>query len=399
MLSTWLTGWRKVSVPSEQAAELLELCRREGLIYTHLQSDEATHSFCLRMSLAAAKRCEALCCEACIPLTVGRAHGLPALGQWMLRRPGVPVGLVLGVILVWLSGQYVWDIRIEGTSSLSRREVRDILAECGFSVGSSLRGFAADRLENRVLLADRRIAWISVNRKGTVAYVQLREASYPPEESAQTPANIVATRSGVIERVELIRGNIQVAAGQTVAEGQLLVSGLYDSQTVGIRTVRAEAHIYARTTHREVISIPLQVETAVSNTPLTENGAISCEKFLIFFGKTIKFSKKTGNQGVLCDTIEEVRELSLREGIGSPLAVRTVWYLPTAEPVTLTRTPAEAEELAYLELSRRIAAIPGGAELLSKTVCVTLTEDMLLMEATFTCVEDIAATTPIEVVE
>ena len=53
--------------------------------------------------------------------------------------------------------------------------------------------------------------------------------------------------------------------------------------------------------------------------------------------------------------------------------------------------------MAYLELSRRIAAIPGGAELLSKTVCPILTEDAFILDVTLTCVEDIALSVPIRV--
>ena len=93
---------------------------------------------------------------------------------------------------------------------------------------------------------------------------------------------------------------------------------------------------------------------------------------------------------MVCDTIEQRLDLTLVPGIGFPVAVRTVWYVPAAQPAGYTRTPAEAEALAYLELSRRIAAIPGGAELLSKTVCPILTEDAFILDVTLTCVEDIA---------
>ena len=44
-----------------------------------------------------------------------------------------------------------------------------------------------------------------------------------------------------------------------------------------------------------------------------------------------------------------------------------------------------------------IAAIPGGAELLSKTVCPILTEDAFILDVTLTCVEDIALSVPIRV--
>ena len=397
MLSQFLMGWCEVRVPIDCAAAFLELCRREGLPYTHFSGGDACLS--VRMSWPAARRCEAACMDACVPAEFGEIRGLPAWGRRLLKRPGIPVGILLGLCLLWLSGQYVWDIRISGTQTLSHRDVLDTLSDCGLSVGTSLRGFAADRLENRVLLRDRRIAWISVNRRGTVAYVQVREATYPPAPTESQPANIIASRSGVIERVELIRGNILVAAGQTVDAGQLLVSGLYDSQTVGVRTVCAEAHIYARTTRREVVEIPLRVISSPRTADGPSGTGNDAEKYLLFFGKTIKFSKRTGNAGVVCDTIEQQVDFSLLPGVGFPIAVRTVWYLPVSEPAEYTRTPAEAEALAYLELSRRIAAIPGGAELLSKTVRPILTEDAFILDVMVTCVEDIAQAVPIEVGE
>ena len=79
-----------------------------------------------------------------------------------------------------------------------------------------------------------------------------------------------------------------------------------------------------------------------------------------------------------------------------PISTRTVWYLPY-RIVTASRTPAEAEELAYFELARRIAAIPGGAELIGKTVTVRHGERSLTLTCTLTCIEDIGAVRLIEV--
>ena len=75
-------------------------------------------------------------------------------------------------------------------------------------------------------------------------------------------------------------------------------------------------------------------------------------------------------------------------GVGFPISVRTVWYLPYAMTAA-TRTYDEAEELAYVELAQRISALPGGAELLSKSVAITRTPDALILQCTLTCVEDI----------
>jgi hypothetical protein len=82
--------------------------------------------------------------------------------------------------------------------------------------------------------------------------------------------------------------------------------------------------------------------------------------------------------------------------VGFPVSSCTLWYLPYRIE-THTRTYAEAEELAYLELARRIAAIPGGAELIGKTVTVRHGEETLTLTCTLTCVEDIGRVRIIEV--
>ena len=84
--------------------------------------------------------------------------------------------------------------------------------------------------------------------------------------------------------------------------------------------------------------------------------------------------------------------------VGFPISVRTVWHLPYTNTVA-TRTPAEAEELAYFELAREIGAIPGGVELLQKTVTTHLGESEFRLDCTVLCIEDIAATRPIDIVQ
>ena len=392
-----LVGTRTVSVPADRAADLLEICRRYAIPYDGFSAGK--DALTVRMTLWSIRRLRAACRGTGLPLTCGRLSGLPSVAGRVRRRPGIAVGLVLGLALVVLSGRYIWDIRIEGTETLSRRDVKDTLSACGCSVGTPLRGFRADVVENRALLLDKRLSWISINRRGTVAYVQVREAVYPPDDSERdSPANVVALRGGVIERIDLLHGNLLVHAGQTVVPGQLLVSGLYDSERVGYRVTRAEAAVYARTVREMRVEVPLTYEALRPAAELPENGRIYSQKTLIFFKKRILFSKKTGNPDGVCDIIESEKVCGIIPGVGFPISVRTTWFIPrteAAEPCILSRTPAEAEALAYLELARRIREIPG-VELLSETVRPVLTEDAFILEVTLTCVEDIASVQPFE---
>jgi sporulation protein YqfD len=307
------------------------------------------------------------------------------------------VGLLLGAILFAAAQRVVWDVRISGNESLSDRAVEESLAACGLGVGTPLRGFRADVTANNVLLYDDRLAWLSINRKGTVAYVEVREAVKRPPTDPDTPCDLVAAEGGVIERVELEAGNVRVMAGQTVGKGEILVSGLYDSTQQGIRFTTARAKVFARTTRILTVKIPLAYEYKVYETDLFEgDGGVDCEKSLFFFGNHIKFKKKTGNWTVCCDIIENEKSCGILDGVGFPVSLRTTWYLPYTV-TRATRTYAEAEELAYFELAKAIAALPGGAELIRKEITLHHGADALTLTCTLTAIEDIATERIIEI--
>lgn len=393
-----LAGYRTLAIDCAHVAPLLELCRRHDLIYENFLHT-ADGGISLRFPLPTAKRVGALCDATGIPYRICGEGGLPRLLRKAKHRAGLVVGLAVGLLLFAAANSVVWDIRISGNMAVSDRAVEDSLAACGFAVGTSLRDFEADKIENDVLMLDDRLAWISINRKGTVAYVEVREKTPAPILQEDQPCDIIASCGGVIERVELEAGNIRVRAGQLVGEGEVLVSGLYDSTQQGIRYTAAKARVYARTTRVLTVQIPLTYEQKVYDTEFhSTNGGICQEKSLIFFGNHIKFSKKTGNMGVFCDTIENEKSWGLVDGVGFPISMRTVWYLPYTV-TTATRTPAEAEELAYFELAGLIAALPGGAELIGKYITVHHGEDTLTLTCTLTCIEDIGRVRPIEIAD
>lgn len=392
MLTYVLTGYRVLRIEAAEAADFLELCRRQGLCYGDF-SVCADGAVTLCMRSATAKKALDGALSLGLSVTVVKKGGLPLLLRRWLRRPGLWVGGILGICMLLLSTRFVWDVRVSGHSRLTEGEVEEALRACGFGVGSYLGDFKADRTENRVLLREERIAWISVNMRGTVAYVQIREKETPPKPSEDTPANLIADIGGQIVRVELIRGNVLVSAGKWVDEGDLLISGIYEGDQSGIRYTHAEGRVYARVVEEIVITIPLTYE---QKTYTTDQKEIFCEKSLLFFENIIKFSKKTFNSGQSCDIIERVSVPFPTAGVGFPIALQTRWYVP----YTVTqerRTHAEAEALAYQALARRIGAIQGGAEVLSKTITTTLGEDVYVLTCTLTCIRDIAKEQTFEV--
>ncbi|MBE6693255.1 MAG: hypothetical protein E7589_00620 [Ruminococcaceae bacterium] len=388
-----LFGYCKVSADSQNAPRLLNICMQNGYPYKDIITDE-----CGNISLVFRRNVFARVYEKCllcgVEISVIEKGGFPYFLYRYRYRAGLLVGTMAAAVMVFYFSGIIWDVRVSGNVNLTDTEVISTLAECGFGVGSPKTDFRADVLENRVLINDSRIAWISVNLKGTVAHVEIRESAKPNNSQNDAPANIVAARSGVIQRIELEDGNVLVAAGDRVNEGELLVSGLYDSNISGYRWTHARAKVYARCVREINIYIPKTFESRV----YTAENEAEVEYSVNFFGKEIKFSKKCGNDEGNCDIIEKSRSLTLVKGISLPLSVNTVWHVPyTVE--TLTRSDSQMERLAYFELSQRLAEIPGGAELIKKTVSTSSDEGGFYLYCTVVCVEDIARTVEFEVTQ
>lgn len=368
---------------------LLDLCLRHSIQYSDLTPNENGFSVTLRLSEY--KRLKRIAEREGLGLTVTSHTGLPAILYRYRWRFGIPVGMLIAAALVILSGLFVWDINVTGNETMTAGEVRELLRAEGFFVGSYIPAANTDRIENKVMLRTDRISWMSINIMGTVAEVQIRER-VPPDEKPVTlhPANIVAGKSGVVEEVRIFRGKTAVAAGTNVNEGDLLVSGIIDSQRLGFRYTRASGSVFARTLTEFVIEIPYEYEK------ISYTGEEYCDKYLNFFDFSMNILKNSGNEGVFYDKIYIVENFCFPDGKETPFAIETVRYL-AYEKVKATRSRYEAEALAYFELSRRLADEAEDTVVLRKTVTPIALEDRFLLVCSLVMIEDIAVVKEFEV--
>ena len=386
--SYWLLGYAVVRVPREHAERALNLCMRGGIVSLDGGSDGELLRLCLRTGQAR-RFCRALE-SADVPHAAERRGGLPQLILRLCRRPGLVLGALCALALIVASECFVFDIRVTGNTTLTEREVKQLLAEQGFAPGTFLPGLDTDALENRVMLSTDKIAWLSVNLRGNVASVELVEQRVPAPAQVLRPAHIVAARSGEVVSVELYRGNVLVMAGQQVKKGEILIAGVYDSAVTGFRFTRAAGQVKARTVYEFSVDIPYEYEKKVYTGEFFE------KKSLIFFSFPIKVFENTGNCGTLYDIIYIVDNCSPVAGADLPLTVYTERYLPyTVERGT--RSPEAALTLAYRELAEQIREALGDGEILQKHIYTEIGESGVVLRAEVTCIANIAAVQEFEI--
>ena len=135
---TLLFGYRKIRAKLSDAADIFNICGKYGIVYRNQKSADKEKYIELECSLPAAKRLSQCCAEQGIELISLTTHGTPLLLKKYKRRYGLFVGLILSVILIFMSGRTIWDIRIEGRlDRLTKSEGTDLLRECGLRIGTA----------------------------------------------------------------------------------------------------------------------------------------------------------------------------------------------------------------------------------------------------------------------
>ena len=394
-IALFLRGSCTVSIPGVHRTAAMNLCMQMGLQYTHfIWCEDGSVRFCC--SVSSARRFLAACQARDVEAEIVAHRGLPKLVMRFGKRTGLVVGAVLAIALIVLSGLFVWDVQVSGNESLTEGEVLAELRACGFGVGSYLPALRVREIENRVLMASEKIGWLSINTEGTVARVQVIEhiegGTDGKDVASKKPANLVAARDGQIEYLELYRGNVAVSVGQAVKKGELLVGGLYDSQTGSFRYARAAGRVMARTERVLEVEIPLLYEQKVYDEPYLQ------ELDLCFFNFSHNFFKNSGNSDTLCDIIKYNVDLGKLGQNRLPVSLsRTEMHPYHVE--SRERTAEEALELCYEELARQLSSLSGEVQLLQKEIVTEVGEKSVTLVCTLTCIENIALVQEFEIVE
>lgn len=383
-----ILGYCEFYVRAAHAVCFLNLCHEKGFLYQPVTAHDDEDTYCYRCRLAISSALLKHCAQCGIEVCNVIYGGLPRFFYRYRRRAGLAVGGLLACILVWLSCHVVWDVRIEAEGDVSHIHMREQLAVCGLSVGDWIPDLETDEIESRLLTTSQGIAWVSINMRGTVAYVQIRPLLTPDEAGSNgETVNLVAGGEGIVESVRLMAGEVVVKPGDLVRKGQLLISGVRDVGVDGFALTEARGEVMARTTHTIRVEIPLSYEQKVYT------GEKKREKTLFFFGKAIKVTKSTGIIGGNCDTIKRLEIYSLFGNAALPVSMETVEVRPY-EMHTVNLAPDEAQKRAYEQLGRELTMATRDAMLLSRRVTCELTDEACVLTCTYTSLENIAVPLP-----
>lgn len=378
--------WLRVTCPYPE--RVLNLCSARKLAFWDLEW-EGTETFTCRMSRGdhrvLSRAAEKLDCT----IEIVRREGAPYTLAKLRHRQALAAGIAACGAAVLIGSFFVWDIQIAGNETVPREVILRSLEKNGVHRGCFGFALNGEDIRNHVLLEIPELLWITVNVSGCRAYVEVRERVEAPEPvDEREPTNVVARRDGLILDIQAMDGVRCVLPGTSVEAGELLISGVEDTETVGARVLTGMGKVEARTWYTLSTVMPLTV--AEKQYTGEEKQGYS----LVFGTNRVKFflnsSIGTGNY----DKITERTQWSL---FGLPLPVtfvkETFRFYETV-PAEVSAAQAESRGEAILTDYLHTLVDPYGT--VSSTLCTSRREgDGLLVTLTAECVEEIGRAVPI----
>ena len=296
-----------------------------------------------------------------LKLTARRGEKMTILvrrGLWwklaaMQKRPVLVAGITFMILLTMFLPSRVMLVEVEGNAAIPSARILEAAEHCGITFWASRREVRSERVKNALLEAMPELSWAGVNTYGSRAVISVRERALQAEE--ETPpavSHIVACRDGFILTCQTERGTALCAPGQTVTEGQILISG-YTDCGLCITATRASGEVFAATNRQ------IRAQTPAKCLKISAPGREKVTWSLIIGKNRINFYKSSGISPSTCGRMVTEYTLTLPGGFALPVKLlkeRVSARTLTEEQVAEADAGAVLTDFAREYLSRQMIA-------------------------------------------
>lgn len=387
----YLRGQVTVEVESAAPERVLNLCAAHGIPFWGLTWLSELR---LRAAIDRAElpRLRQVLTQTDAVLTVVRTEGAPEVWRQYRRRYVLLAAAGLLMLMMALGSTHIWAFQVTGNDTVPTETILRTLEKYGVALGARSR-IRQEELRNHVLLELPDVVWLTVNMRGCTAHVQVVERQRPPHLYTDGEiTNVVAARDGLVTSVQALDGEAQVMAGSTVTAGQVLISGVVDSDRRGYRLLHGMGQVWARTWYELSVSVPLTVREKGR-----ETGAVT--RLAVDVGRNrIKIYGKGSMTGPDCDKMTLYHQARLPFGLTLPVTLvteRTVRYAAGEAERPMADARAEGETQLMAQLEAALAQSQG--QLLDHSFDAVRQGTRLVVTLHAECEEQIGVSSPLDI--
>ena len=283
----YILGYVRISVEGYYIERFINICTTNKILIWNLKREKGIKLYLnigIQDFYRAVKVAKKLKCK----IKIQKKRGVPFLLNRYRKRKIFIISLMIILIVLGISSNYVWNIEIQIEENQKLENLESDINESGLIIGTRKGKIDTKEIVNQIRLKRNDISWIGIDLKGTNAIVKVVKAKEAPEIIDEKQyCNIVAKKSGTITQIIAQNGTAQVKVGDIVEQDQILIQGTMEGKYTGVRYVHSLGEVKGIVQYTKTEQFPLKEEKNIKTGNKEKKYRIKFNNFQINLYKTL----------------------------------------------------------------------------------------------------------------
>lgn len=382
ILFNYIIGYIRITIEGYYIERFINICRNDKIAIWNLKRDKNV-KLELNIGIKDLRKIKKIARQTKCKVKILRKKGLPFIFNRYKKRKIFFVFLLLIVILLSISSNFIWNIQIIEEDNKKLENIQNDISDCGLTIGKLKAQINTKEIINKIRLKRDDIAWMGIELKGTNAIIKIVKSTSKPEIIDETDyCNIVSDKQGVITKINAQNGTIAVKVGDTVNIGTPLINGWMEGKYTGIRYVHAKGEIEAKVWHTKSKKINYQT------TERKETGNIENKYKIKINNFEINLSKRLSKFQIY-DTIDAENKFKIFSNFYLPISLIKITNKEIKEEQE-KYTIEEAKNIGIQQLQEELDnEIQDKEKIVNKIINTYEKEDGIEVNVTYEVLENI----------
>lgn len=382
IILSYLLGYVRVSVEGYYIERFINICKSKKIIIWNLKRNKDIQLYA-NVRIEEFKNICRIARKTKCKVKIKNKRGLPFLIHRYKKRKVFIVLLIIIVLLIGLSSNFVWNVDITEENNAEIENISQDIEEAGLKIGMLKSKINTKEVINQIRLKRNDIAWMGIELKGTNAIVKLVKAEEKPDIIDENEyCNIISNKNGIITKINAQAGTINVKVGDVIKEGDTLINGWMEGKYTGVRYVHAKGEIEAKVWYTKNIKIPYKATEQRETGNVENKYSLKINNFIINFSKRLSKFK-------IYDTIDTEKKIKIFSDFYLPISIIKTSNIEKEE-ITKEYNLEEAKNIGIEELQKALdQEIENKDKIVNKNINTYEKEDGVEIFVTYEVLENI----------
>ena len=346
IILSYLLGYVRVSVEGYYIERFINICKSKKIIIWNLKRNKDIQLYA-NVRIEEFKNICRIARKTKCKVKIKNKRGLPFLIHRYKKRKVFIALLIIIVLLIGLSSNFVWNVDITEENNAEIENISQDIEEAGLKIGMLKSKINTKEVINQIRLKRNDIAWMGIELKGTNAIVKLVKAEEKPDIIDENEyCNIISNKNGIITKINAQAGTINVKVGDVVKEGDILINGWMEGKYTGVRYVHAKGETEAKVWYTKNTKIPYKATEQRETGNVENKYSLKINNFIINFSKRLSKFK-------IYDTIDTEKKIKIFSDFYLPISIIKTSNIEKEE-ITKEYNLEEAKNIGIEELQKAL---------------------------------------------